>query len=147
VAIVLLAAAFVGLLVLGGLFFVVPGGWRARLLSTALPVPPPAEITLSVEHPLKNGTLRVFVDDAVEIEETLEGRVVQKILSVEIRKGTLEKTLYVPPGEHVVRVQVDGDTFSVSRRVTATFESGARRKLRAEVGGLLKKDLTLYWRD
>jgi hypothetical protein len=145
--VIVLGTVFTLLLGAAAAWILIPGGLRARLVSTALPVPPPAEIAFNVDHSLKNGTVRVFVDDALEIEEALEGRVVQRILSVEIRKGTLEKTFYVPAGEHVVRVQVEGDTFSISRRLTTTFESGARRRLRAEVGGLLKKELTLYWRD
>ena len=148
----LLALAVAGgglLLLLALLAFVVllPGGLRSRMLSLALPVPPPAEVSLTVDHPLKTGTLRVYVDDALEVEEALEGRVVQKILSVEIRKGSLEKTFYVPPGEHVIRVQVDGETFSASRRITGVFESRATRRLHAEVAGLIKREVTLYWRD
>jgi len=145
--VMVLGTVFILLLAAAAGWILMPGGLRARLVSTALPVPPPAEIAFTVDHSLKSGTVRVFVDDALEIEEALEGRVVQRILSVEIRKGTLEKTLYVPAGEHVLRVQVEGDTFSISRRLTTTIESGSRRRLRAEVGGLLKKELTLYWRD
>jgi hypothetical protein len=136
----------IGLLAAAALVFV-PGGMRARLVSAALPVPPPAQIDLTLEHPLRTGTLRVFVDENEELEAALEGRVVQRILSVEIRKGSLQRTFYVPPGEHVIRVQVEGETFSASRRITATFESGDTRRLQAEVSGLIKREVNLYWRE
>jgi hypothetical protein len=132
-----LAVAFLGMSV----------GLRSRVLSTALPVPPPAEVTFTLEHPMKTGTVRVYVDDSVELEEALESRVVQRILSVEIRKGSLEKILYVPPGEHVVRVEVEGETFTVSRKITGVFESGRPKRLHGEMTTLLKKELVLFWRQ
>jgi hypothetical protein len=44
-----------------------------------------------------------------------------------------------------VRVQVQGDGFSDARRIRGTFVSGERQRLRVEVGGLVKKDLSLAW--
>jgi len=141
-----LGAAGLVVLVLLLAAFVMPGGLRARVLSTALPVAAPAEVTFSFEHPMKTGTVRVFVDENVELEETLESRVVQRILSVEIRRGSFERMVYVPPGEHVLRVEVEGETFTVSRRITGVFESGQPKRLHGEMATLLKKELALYWR-
>jgi eukaryotic-like serine/threonine-protein kinase len=122
-------------------------GMRSKVLSTALPVPPPAQLELTLEHPLKTGTVRVFVDDELTLEEVLEGRVVQKFLSVELRKGSLAKTLYLAPGERVIRVLVEGETFTTSRRITGTFVSGEARRLHADVETLLKKEVRLHWRQ
>jgi hypothetical protein len=128
-------------------FVLLPRGLRSRVVATALPVPPPAEITLTVEHPLKTGTLRVYVDDEMELEQALESRVVQRILSVELRKGWLEKKVYVKPGERTIRVEVEGETFQTARRISARFDSGEKRRLHAQVTSLLKREITLYWRQ
>ena len=132
-------------LVAAGLFLI-PAALRTQVLDAAVPGrPPSARLELTLEHPLKSGTLRVFVDDESQLEEKLESKVVQKILTVEIRKGTLERTLYVPPGEHTVRVQVEGDNFTATRKITGTFTSGEARALRAEVEGLIKREVRLSW--
>jgi len=135
-----------GLLILGllGALFI---PWRGQLVMLALPAlaPPPAKLEVDFEHNLKGGTLKVWIDDELVIDEPLESRVTQKILSYRIHKGTLSQSLEVGPGEHLVRVQVEGDGFSASRRIHGTFESGEKRRLRVEVGGIIKRDLTLAW--
>jgi serine/threonine-protein kinase len=119
---------------------------RAHGVAVPLPVPS-GELEIALTHSLKSGTVRVFVDDDLRFEDDLESRVTQKILSVEIRKGALKKTIDVPTGEHVIRVQVQGGTFSDSRRITGTFTSGGTRHLQVEVGGLLKREISLVWMD
>jgi len=135
-----------GLLILGllGALFI---PWRGQLVMLALPAlaPPPAKLEVDFEHNLKGGTLKVWIDDELVIDEPLESRVTQKILSYRIHKGTLSQSLEVGPGEHLVRVQVEGEGFSASRRIHGTFESGGKRRLRVEVGGIIKRDLTLAW--
>ena len=135
-----------GLLILGllGALFIPR---RGQLLMLALPAlaPPPAKLEVDFEHNLKGGTLKVWIDDELVIDEPLESRVTQKILSYRIHKGTLSQSLEVGPGEHLVRVQVEGDGFSASRRIHGTFESREKRRLRVEVGGIIKRDLTLAW--
>ena len=135
-----------GLLILGllGALFIPR---RGQLLMLALPAlaPPPAKLEVDFEHNLKGGTLKVWIDDELVIDEPLESRVTQKILSYRIHKGTLSQSLEVHPGEHLVRVQVEGDGFSATRRIHGTFESSEKRRLRVEVGGIIKRDLTLAW--
>ena len=135
-----------GLLILGllGALFIPR---RGQLLMLALPAlaPPPAKLEVDFEHNLKGGTLKVWIDDELVIDEPLESRVTQKILSYRIHKGTLSQSLEVHPGEHLVRVQVEGDGFSATRRIHGTFESSEKRRLRVEVGGIIKRDLTLTW--
>ena len=62
-----------------------------------------------------------------------------------VRKGRAEALLEVAPGERVVRVAVEGDGFSSSRRIRGTFQSGARERLEARVGGLINRELSLWW--
>jgi hypothetical protein len=107
--------------------------------------PPPAQLEVAFEHPLRTGTLRIWVDDEIRLEEPLESRVVEDLKLFRVRKGRAEALLEVPPGERVVRVAVDGDGFRSSKRIRGTFESGARQRLEARVGGLLGKELSLWW--
>ena len=53
--------------------------------------------------------------------------------------------LDVTPGEHVIRIEVDGSGYDGSRRIRGVFKSGETRRLEATVDGLIKKDLTLVW--
>jgi len=122
--------------------------WRGQPvipLPTLAPVVPPAKLELAVEHPLSHGTVRVWIDGDQILEEDLRGRVARQVLSLKTYKGSLTRTLDVAPGEHVVRVHVEGGDFSESLRIRGEFESGGRRRLVAKVGGLLSKKLSLVW--
>jgi hypothetical protein len=104
----------------------------------------PARLEVSFRHPFRVGTLRVWVDGALALEETVPGRVTRDLLALKLRRGTFTGALEVPPGERVVRVQVDdGDGFRESRRIRVTFASGQARRLDATVDGVLQKDLAL----
>jgi len=74
--------------------------------------------------------------------------VTRDLLALKLRRGEYTGRVNVPPGEHVVRVQVDdGGGFRETRRVRATFASGQVRRLEAAVdGGVLGKDFALAWR-
>ena len=145
---IVVATAGATLLVLGFLgALVVP--WRGQPAMIDLPVPnlgpPPGTLEVDVEHNLRSGTIKVWVDDELVLDRALESYVSQKILSYRVFKGSLSQDLQVAPGEHVVRVQVQGDGFSDARRIRGSFVSGERLRLRVEVGGLIKKDLSLVW--
>jgi hypothetical protein len=127
--------------------------WRGRsAVVSPNSVPPstetsvlPGQLEITVQHALKTGVLKVWVDDKLVLEEGLEGRVSKKILGYKEHKGTLKETVDVPAGDRTIRVQVEGDGFTGSRRIRGTFASGARRRLYAEISGLFKKDLKLGW--
>jgi eukaryotic-like serine/threonine-protein kinase len=134
----------------------VAAGFAAALLipgrgqPAVVPVPGlapllPGQLEITVQHSLKTGVLKVWVDEKLVLEEGLEGRVSKKILAYKEHKGTLKETVDIPAGERTVRVQVEGDGFTGSRRIKGTFTSGVTRRLYAEVSGLLKKDLKLGW--
>jgi predicted Ser/Thr protein kinase len=114
-------------------------------LPTLAPIIPPAKLELAVEHPLSEGTVRVWIDGDQVLEEDLRGRVEHQVLSLKTYKGFLTRTVDVTPGEHVVRVHVEGGGFSESLRIRGEFESGVTRRLVAKVGGLLAKRLSLAW--
>jgi serine/threonine protein kinase len=114
-------------------------------LPTLAPAVEPAQLEITLDHPLRSGTLRVYVDDDVVAEEALSGRVTKKILSFRMRKGSSRQLLEIPPGEHVIRVEIDGEGFGGSRRIRGNFKSGQTRRLEATIDGLIKKDLTLVW--
>jgi len=136
-------------LVAVGLAFPLAG----RRAAPSFPIPLPSLLTtaepghleIDFEHPLRSGTLRVYVDDEQVLEEALSGKVTKKILSFRLRKGSTNQTLDVAPGEHVIRVDVDSTGYDASRRIRGTFRSGETRRLEATVDGLIKKELTLIW--
>ena len=66
-------------------------------------------------------------------------------VTVKLDKFQLVTSIDVPPGEHVVRVQVTGGDFGESLHIRGEFESDTTRRLAAKVGGLLEKDLSLVW--
>lgn len=106
----------------------------------------PARLELSFRHPFRMGTVRVWIDDVLVLEEAVPGRVTRDLLAIRLRRGTFKAVLDVPPGEHVVRVQVDdGGGFRESRRMRGTFAGGEVRRLDAAVDGVLQKDLALVW--
>ncbi len=105
----------------------------------------PASLEIAVEHSLRKGTLRLWLDDDLVVEEAIVGRVQKKILVYKARRGILEKTVPVPPGEHRIRVRIDAGDDVMEAETTATFEGGVARRLEVDAGGLLKKRINLEW--
>jgi serine/threonine protein kinase len=144
------AVALIALLAVGIAF---PLATRRANQTLPLPIPlpsllageEPGHLEIDFEHPLRSGTLRVYVDDEPVLEEALSGKVTKKILSFRMRKGSTNQTLDVSPGEHVIRIEVDSPGYDASRRIRGVFKSGETRRLEATVDGLIKKDLNLVW--
>jgi hypothetical protein len=116
------------------------------------PPPPaaeePARLSFTFEHSLKSGSLQVWVDDALVLDEDVSGRVKREIAGIKFRKGQLASEMEVVPGSRRVRVRVAWDDNVKTETLRARFEPGERLRLRARLGGLagLKKDLSLEWR-
>jgi len=145
------------------------GAWLARPRPTASPADPaaepqtraaseagggllrwpgsgePARLAIEFDHHLKSGTLEVWVDDQLVLEEAIEGRVTRKVLSFRLRKGSVQETLEVAPGPHEIAVQVSWDAHRRSSRIAGVFKPGATRRLEISVARLTR-DLTLDWR-
>ena len=115
------------------------GGALARLFEK------PARLAVDFEHSLKGGSIRVWVDDELVLEQELDSRVTKKLLSFTLRKGAVQQELEVSPGRHRVRVQVRWEDNDKTETVVGTFRSGALRTLEIRIGRL-RKNLSLDWR-
>jgi hypothetical protein len=104
-----------------------------------------AHLVLALEHPFKKGTLRVWVDQKMAIEEPLESRPTRKLLVFRGRKGREMEVLAVAPGSHDIPVRVQGEGFAATRTIRGTFKDGETRSLEVRVGGLIGKTLDLRW--
>jgi hypothetical protein len=69
----------------------------------------------------------------------------KKVLLYKSRKGCLEETLDVAPGDHIVRVRFDWDDNVATDSIQGHFVSGRTRHLSITMGGLIKKRLKLEW--
>jgi len=106
------------------------------------PVPAPAHIALTLDHPFKTGAMKVWIDDQGVLDEPLESQVKKKLFVFKSRRGSESATLDVPAGTHSVRVQVEGDGLTLTRRLKTLFRGGETKRLQARVDG---KQLTLEW--
>ena len=134
-------AAGLALAGLAALAFVAPRWLRAPAFVPA----PPARLEVRLDHSLRSGALRVWIDEELRIDEPLTSRVTEDLVVVKLRKGRTEAGVDVPPGLHVVRVEVSGEGFRAARTIEGDFVRGEARTLAAEAGGLLKKELRLSW--
>ena len=53
------------------------------------PVPAPAHIALTLDHPFKTGAMKVWIDDQSVLDAALESRVKKKLLVFKSRRGEL----------------------------------------------------------
>jgi serine/threonine protein kinase len=109
------------------------------------PFESPGHLEVGFEYPFRTGRLRVWADDALVLDEPLEGHLVKKVLTVRIHKGILKKTVDVPSGDHSLKVEVEGDGDTQTRKVQSRFKAGATRHLEVTFSGLVRKDLGLEW--
>jgi hypothetical protein len=107
--------------------------------------PETAGLAIRMEHHLKSGTVRVWLDGRLVLEDTLDSRVTKKILFFPMRRGVVEETLRITPGRHKVKVQVRWDRNVETRQISATFKPGGTRHLDVSVKRLGGK-LSLEWR-
>jgi hypothetical protein len=104
-----------------------------------------ARLFIDLEHPLKSGTLRLWLDGDLLLQQALTGRVTQNIAGLKLRKGGMEKLIEVAPGRHEVKVEVAWDDNLKSEAISGSFEAGSTRHLEIRVGGLIK-NLSVEWR-
>jgi hypothetical protein len=102
-----------------------------------------ARVRFKLDHSLRRGQLEISVDGDVVYESDLEGRTTRKLRVIKTSRGRLEADVDVPAGERTIRVEVSWDDERKARSVRTTLEPGETRQLSAELGGLLRKNLSL----
>jgi eukaryotic-like serine/threonine-protein kinase len=105
----------------------------------------PGRLAIDFDHHLRSGTLRVWIDDQEALDQGFGGKVKKKILSLRIRKGSVDEVLQVAPGRHEVRVEVQWDGNARSESIFGAFKPGATRTLEIRILRVLNV-LTLEWR-
>ncbi len=119
-------------------------------LPSPSPTPPPAaaaaqtaRLLVNLEHPLKDGTLRIWLDGAPLLRAELRGGS-KSIVGLRLSKGGLERALDVPAGRHAVRVRMVWDDSEKTETTFGTFAPGSTRRLEIRLGRLFK-NLSLDW--
>ncbi len=111
--------------------------------------PPAARLAIDLENSLKSGTLRVWVDNALVVEQSLERLGKKSALSFRKGAGKGGRTLELKPGYHEVVLQIAWEDNVKTKMISGHFASGAGRRLSAKFSGgmlgLVKKDLELEW--
>lgn len=102
-----------------------------------------SRLSVTFEHGLKSGALRVWVDKDLVLDEPLSSRVTKDMLLFKQRSGKAQELLPVPPGRRHVRVEVLSGRDTSRREIWATFKAGVTRRLDAKLKG---DSLTLSWR-
>ena len=112
--------------------------------STASQAEPAGRLRIDFDHPLERGTLRIFVDDELALEERLTGQRRKKALVFGMHEGTFREELDVKAGLHEVRVEIRWDDNLRRERIVGNFRPGLTRRLEASLGRI-RRDLSLKW--
>jgi serine/threonine-protein kinase len=118
-------------------------------ITAAAPTPPPpardaARLSIDVDHSLKQGRLRLWVDKTLRLDKRLgKGDVARVALRPRADGG--RGGIEIEPGVHDVKVEVAWDDNVRTERVRATFRPGDRRVLAARLRGFFKTTLSLRW--
>ncbi len=139
----------------------VPATMAAPPSATAVPAPtaappdataptasqsePAGRLRIDFDHPLERGTLRIFVDDELALEERLTGQRRKKALVFRMHEGTFREELDVKAGLHEVRVEIRWDDNLRRERIVGNFRPGLTRRLEASLGRI-RRDLSLEWK-
>ena len=106
---------------------------------------PVGRLRIDFDHPLERGTLRIFVDDELALEERLTGQRRNMALVFRMHGGSFREELDVKPGLHEVRVEVRWDDNLRRERIVGNFRPGLTRRLEASLGRI-RRDLNLEWK-
>jgi len=105
----------------------------------------PGKLAIDFDHHLRSGTLRVWIDDEPVLDQGFGARVTKKILSLRIRRGSVDQVLEVKPGRREVKVQVQWDGNTRTDVAIATFKPGVTRTLEVRILRVLNV-MTLDWK-
>jgi hypothetical protein len=107
---------------------------------TATPVstpvaPPVSSLDLAVQHPFKDATLFVWVDDRLVLTRALHGGTQKRFIVFKEIRGVESETLKIPPGQHFLRLRVMSadQAIDLSKTVLADFAEGDGKSLQVIV--------------
>jgi serine/threonine protein kinase len=106
--------------------------------------PAPAKLSISFEHGIESGTLRVLVDKKPVLQQRLTSRVTRDLLLFKLRSGVVQDTLPVSPGKRRIRVEVKTEDDVRTKETVASFRPGVMRRLEIKIGRL-RGNLSLAW--
>lgn len=109
------------------------------------PTPTPARtarLTLVVEHGVKAGLLKVFVDQKQLLSKPLAAPRTRKALIFKGRKDELFESIDVAPGERAIRIEVQDGGDKKAKQISGSFKKGETRLLEVKVGSRVE----LEWR-
>jgi hypothetical protein len=95
--------------------------------------PSTSRLSIFLEHRLKQGQVRVWIDDKLVLAQSLTSRVTHDLLLFKLRSGAVEKVLPVRPGRRRVRVAVRAGSKAGSAEIAGTLKTGTTHRLRASV--------------
>ncbi len=110
--------------------------------SHAAQAPAPSRLSISLEHGLKSGSVRVWVDDKLVLQQPLRSHVTHDLLLFKLRSGTMKDVLPVKPGFRRIRMEVRGDGRTRTSGISGTLKTGATHRLEASLG---RTGLSLSW--
>jgi|SRR5438552_3594457 len=108
--------------------------------------PRPARLVLEVEHSLKRGRIRLWIDGQPRLDRPLDGALARRASITTPRRDAASPLVDVEPGTHDVRVELTWDDNVRTEHVKAAFRPDESRRLVARLGGFFKKTLSLRWR-
>ena len=101
-----------------------------------------ARLTLDVKHGVKEGVLRVLVDQKAILTKTLTSRETKKVLFFKGRTGQFFEVIDLAEGERTIRVEVEEGDETKAGQILGTFKKGEARLLEVRVG----RAVELEWR-
>lgn len=111
--------------------------------------PPPSltkgRLSVNLEHHLKSGSLLLWVDGKLVLNEKLDSRVTKKVVFFRMRQGSLQEVLTLSPGRHEVRAEVRSGKDVRTERISGTFKAGATKRLEIRLSRFLGK-MSLAWK-
>ena len=108
-----------------------------------MPTALPARLALSVRHGVKQGRLRLWIDERLMLETELSSTETRKVLVFKRRRGSLAEVFDVAPGDRLVRVELEEDGQRRSAGLSGVFESRKTRLLEVKLGG----NVGLKWKS
>ncbi len=101
-----------------------------------------ARLTLDVVHGVKQGVLRVLVDQKAVLTKPLTSKETKKALILKGRRGQFFEVIELAEGERKIRVEIEEGGETKAGQILGTFKKGEARLLEVRVGGRVE----LEWR-